>query len=374
MTPVEQYLQQKLVGREQTGNLRQLRTQRAATDFFSNDYLGIATNKLLEPYLRGLDSGTGSTGSRLLSGNTQETEALEDVIAKFHHAEAALIFNSGYDANIGLVNAISNRHTIILYDELCHASIIDGVRLSQATDIKFGHNNMTDLQKKLERNKDKGPLVIITESVFSMDGDKAMLAEIATMAETYHAALIVDEAHATGVFGPAGRGLVCELGLEEKLFARVHTFGKAMGCHGAAVTGSKQLKEFLINFARPFIFTTALPQHSISCINAAYQYLAAPDFSYTTLHARISYFRERIQASGMKGWKDSSSPIQALVIGDNQKTSEVAAALQSAGLQINPIFHPTVPLGEERLRVCLHEFNTEGEIDKIFETLKGSNV
>jgi len=373
MTPLEQYLQQKLAGREQAGNMRQLRTNRAATDFFSNDYLGIVTNKLLLPYMQGSD-GTGSTGSRLLSGNTKEAEVLEQSIAEFHNAEAALLFNSGYDANIGLITSISDRHTIILYDELCHASIIDGVRLSLATSNKFSHNNIEDLQNKLERNKDKGPVIVITESVFSMDGDIAPLKEIAALAAQYNAALIVDEAHATGVFGKKGEGIASSIGPEEKIFARVHTYGKAMGCHGAAVLGSTQLKQFLINFARSFIFTTALPPHTISSISAAYQYLSGPEFSNKVLHGHIAYFRQKINESDLAGWKDSSSPIQALVLGSNDKAKKAATALQSAGLQINAILHPTVPLGEERLRICLHAFNTQEEIDKIFTTLKEQHV
>src|SRR4051812_7377959 len=221
MTPLEQYLQQKLDAREQAGNLRKLPAKRQLTDFFSNDYLGIATNKLLSVYMQGFDAATGSTGSRLLSGNTNEAEELEDTIAGFHRAEAALLFNSGYDANTGLITSVTNRHTIILYDELCHASIIDGIKLSQATAYKYAHNSLADLQKKLEHNKDKGPLLIITESVFSMDGDMAALEETAALAEQYSAVLIVDEAHATGVFGAHGEGLVCSLGLEAKIFARV---------------------------------------------------------------------------------------------------------------------------------------------------------
>jgi len=374
MSPIEQHLQKKLTEREQGGNLRQLRTQRATVDFFSNDYLGIATNNLLLPFMDGMNMGTGSTGSRLLSGNTKETEELEDTIAQFHRAEGALLFNSGYDANLGLITAITDRHTTILYDELCHASLIDGIRLSHASSYKFLHNDLTDLQEKLERNKDKGPILLVTESVFSMDGDMAPLEPMVAMAERYEAAMVVDEAHATGVFGERGEGLVCKLGLEDKVFARVHTYGKAMGCHGAAVLGSKQLKTFLINFSRPFIFTTALPPHTISSINAAYQYLSQPEFTNTGLHELIAYFSSKIKSSALDGWKDSSSSIQALVVGGNERTKAIAAALQNANLQINAILHPTVPEGEERLRICLHAFNTREEIDKVFTIIEEANV
>jgi 8-amino-7-oxononanoate synthase len=374
MRPIEQYLNKKLTEREQAGNLRQLRTQRAAVDFFSNDYLGVATNNLLQPLMEGMNMGTGSTGSRLLSGNTKEAEELEDRIAKFHDAEAALLFNSGYDANLGLITAISSRHNTILYDELCHASLIDGIRLSHASSYKFLHNDLADLEGKLERNKDRGPILIVTESVFSMDGDMAPLEQMLDIAERYDAAMIVDEAHATGVFGERGEGLVCRLGLADRVFARVHTYGKAMGCHGAAVLGDKLLKSFLINFSRPFIFTTALPPHTVSSITAAYEYLAQANFSNAGLHELIGYFRSKIPGSGMHGWKDSPSSIQALVVGGNEKTKAIATALQNAGLQINAILHPTVTEGEERLRICLHAFNAKEEIDRIFTIIKDTNV
>ncbi|MBS1689958.1 MAG: 8-amino-7-oxononanoate synthase, partial [Bacteroidetes bacterium] len=315
----------------------------------------------------------GSTGSRLLSGNTIEATELEKEIALFHKAEAALLFNSGYDANIGLLNCISNRHTTILYDELCHASIIDGIQLSQASKCyKFQHNDLQDLEEKLSRTDREQPTIIIVESVYSMDGDIAPLKEMCNLTERYNAHLIVDEAHATGIFGTHGEGLVCSLSLQEKVFARVHTFGKALGCHGAAVVGSQLLIDYLINFARSFIYTTALPMHAIKTISAAYRYLQNPDFSNTQLHELINYFRSYIQQSGDKRWKDSTSTIQAIVIGSNEKTIAAANALQQAGLQINPILHPTVPLGMERLRVCLHSFNTKAEIDKLMDVLNHS--
>lgn len=371
MNLLDQHLTDKLQERREAGNLRKLRTERAAIDLFSNDYLGIATDGLLQG-IAGRDTyASGSTGSRLLSGNTPEAEALENEIARFHRAEAALLFNSGYDANIGLLSCITDRHTTLLYDELCHASIIDGIRLSQAANrYKFRHNDLQHLEEKLQRASKDHPVIIVVESVYSMDGDMAPLTEISRLAEVHHAALIVDEAHATGVFGIHGEGLVCSLNLQDSIYARVHTFGKALGCHGAAVVGSRLLIDYLINFARSFIYTTALPIHAIKTIGTAYTYLQSPDFSNHRLHELINYFRAQIQQYGQAGWKDSHSPIQALVIGSNEKTKKIAAALQHAGLQINPILHPTVPLGMERLRICLHSFNTEAEIDTLMEVLK----
>ncbi|MGN6568499.1 MAG: aminotransferase class I/II-fold pyridoxal phosphate-dependent enzyme [Flavipsychrobacter sp.] len=371
MNLLDQHLTDKLQERQKAGNLRKLCTERAAIDFFSNDYLGIATSGLLQDIVGGNTYASGSTGSRLLSGNTQEAEALEQAIARFHKAEAALLFNSGYDANVGLLNSICDRHTTILYDELCHASIIDGIRLSQATNrYKFRHNDLQQLKEKLQRAGSDHPIVIVVESVYSMDGDIAPLEGLCKLAEKYSAAFIVDEAHATGVFGMHGEGLVCSLNLQNSVYARIHTFGKALGCHGAAVAGSRLLIDYLVNFARSFIYTTALPMHTIKTIGAAYSYLQSPDFSNRRLHELINYFRAQIQQYGQAGWKDSHSPIQALVIGSNEKTKKVAHALQKAGLQINPILHPTVSLGMERLRICLHAFNKEAEIDTLMEVLK----
>lgn len=375
MNRVEQHLNDKLKERTAAGNLRQLSTQKAPTDFYSNDYLGLVTTGLLAELMHssaGKQFTTGSTGSRLLSGNSRHTEMLEQTIASFHKAPAALLFNSGYDANVGLLTCIASRETTILSDELCHASLIDGIRLSQCRHrYKFRHNDMSDLEQKLKKYKDTGPVIVVTESVFSMDGDMAPLEAIVQLCEAYDAQLVVDEAHATGVFGKRGDGLVCAMGLNDRVFARVHTFGKALGCHGAVVAGSEVLKQYLINFARPFIYTTALPGHSVHAIHCAYQHLASHSFSNERLHKLVAYFRERIAHSGMSGWKDSTSTIQALVTGDNERSRQVAAKLQLAGLQVNAILSPTVPQGMERLRVCLHSFNTTEEIDTLFATLAG---
>ncbi len=373
MNHVEQYLANKLNEREEAGNLRRLTTNRAAVDLYSNDYLGLATTGLLGELMHpmpGERNATGSTGSRLLSGNSTRAETLEHTIAAFHKAEAALLFNSGYDANVGLLACIAGRETTILYDELCHASIIDGVRLSQCRHrYKFRHNDLDDLSAKLKKYKEEGQVIVVVESVYSMDGDMAPLAEIVALCEADNAQLIVDEAHATGVFGSRGEGLVCALELQDKVFARVHTFGKALGCHGAAVVGSALLKQYLINFARSFIYTTALPGHSLHAIHCAYQYLSSHSFSNKALHDLITYFRECVAVSSFGGWKDSQSPIQALVTGDNNKSKDFAARLQQAGLQVSPILHPTVPLGMERLRVCLHTFNTREQADTLFAIL-----
>lgn len=382
MNPVEQNLADKLNERKQAGNLRRLSTDRAAVDFYSNDYLGLVTTgrlvRKMQESISSIADGQvevpllvpGATGSRLLSGNCVQAEMLEHNIADFHGSEAGLIFNSGYDANVGLLSSIADRNTTIIYDELCHASIIDGGRLSLATSkFKFRHNDPASLETKIQHNKGKGAVLVVVESVYSMDGDMAPLKEIVQMCENYNVQLVVDEAHATGVIGTKGEGLVAALGLQDQVFARVHTFGKALGCHGAIVLGSDVLKQYLINFARPFIYTTALPGHSLHAIYCAYRHLSSADFTNKPLHELITYFRQKIKETGSKGWVDSVSPIQALVVGDNEKCKQLATKLQQAGFQVKPILHPTVPLGMERLRVCLHSFNTRVEVDGLVQLL-----
>jgi 8-amino-7-oxononanoate synthase len=364
MHNLQTYLAQQLHERELQGNLRSLTLHGPGTDFFSNDYLGWAAMPLNDT----LPMGTGATGSRLLSGHSELAAALETQIAAFHETEGALLFNSGYDANIGLFAAIANRHTTILYDALCHASILDGIRLSQAKHaFKFAHNNLAALEEKLQRCTE-GPVIVAVESVYSMDGDQAPLAELVRLSEQYGFALVVDEAHATGVFGAHGEGLTQARGLHQKVFARVHTFGKALGCHGAAVVGSNVLKQYLLNFARSFIYTTALPPHSLLAIQQAYGRLAAPGFTNAVLHDRIAYFKRK--AAEIPGkWLVSDSPIQGLVLGGNELTRKIAAQLREQGIRISAVLHPTVAVGAERLRICLHQFNTEAEIDQLIELI-----
>jgi 8-amino-7-oxononanoate synthase len=373
MDVVAAHLGEKLAARMAAGNLRSLPKRKAPVDFFSNDYLGFATTGILSDGLQHANARTGATGSRLLSGNSEQAELLEQTIAKAHGGEAALLFNSGYDANIGLLSCLGDRHTTFLYDELSHASIIDGLQLNRfARQYKFRHNNVNDLREKIERfQTDSKQIFVVTESVFSMDGDIAPLEAMTEIARAAGIALIIDEAHATGVFGRHGAGIVCDLGLERDVFARVHTFGKALGCHGAAVVGSDLLKQYLINFSRSFIYSTALPPHSVAAIAAAYELLNADGFSNIGLHELIGYFRAGVQQQNRGShtrqwyWKDSVSPIQILVTPGNQDAKALAATLQNAGLEVRAILHPTVPKGEERIRVCLHSFNTKQEIDEL---------
>jgi 8-amino-7-oxononanoate synthase len=371
---IERHLSQILEERKQQSLFRSLRTSNNLKDFCSNDYLGFSQKIKQNSEIYSFPSG--ATGSRLLAGNTQFVEDLEQEIADFHGAEAGLIFNSGYDANVGLLSCLPQKNDVLFTDELIHASMIDGARLSYATRYKFKHNDVEDLEKKLQlENNHKSQitnhkLFVALESVYSMDGDLANLEAIVNLSENYGANLIVDEAHATGVFGKNGKGLVCELGLQDKIFARVVTFGKALGCHGAIVLGSKNLREYLINFARPFIYTTAAPMHTHESVRQAYQLLKSPNFSNEKLHSLIHFFKEQAKQVPDLELIESPSAIQCIIISGNERCRLVASALQRNGLDIRPIVSPTVPKGKERLRICLHEFNYEQDILKIFEILQ----
>ncbi len=388
----DDFLDKKLQQRKDENAFRQLRLAKAGmVDLCSNDYLGIATRKILTKSERfwpgrlrrpvqiqkpgqGSRGRFGSTGSRLLSGNYPLIEETESFIANFHRAEAALIFNSGYDANLGLLSSIAQRGDTILYDQLSHASIRDGIRLSFAQSFSFSHNDMQDLEHKIQNAG--GNIFIVTESVFSMDGDHCPLKELITISKKYEANLIVDEAHATGVIGEKGEGLVQAMGMESAVFARVHTFGKALGVHGAVVLGSEKLREYLVNFARPFIYSTALPGETVAHIRECYKLFPGMKKERTELSQLIEYFQEGIRdiqftQSGIQFLK-SGSAIQGLVIPGNEETKRVAEALQRNLLDIRPVLYPSVPKGSERLRIILHAFNTRKEVNSLLNCLKNS--
>lgn len=355
------HLVHALEERKRKGLFRSLKYNYPKTDFSSNDYLGFSKEGLIEEKLQALQiKGSGSTGSRLISGNSQLTEELENSIAKFHSAEAALIFNSGYDANVGLVSSIPTKRDLVLYDELVHASIHDGVRLSFAKSYKIRHNDVDHLKRMIERNL---PVVdtiyVVVESVYSMDGDCAPLKEIVKLCDNKNVFLIVDEAHAIGVYGTNGRGLCNELGLEEKIFARVYTYGKAMGCHGAAVVGNETLRNYLINFARSFIYTTALPPHSLVSIEAAYELLLEGKLQ-EQLRENINYFN-----SLTEDFIPSTSAIHCKLFPGNHNVDIIEAQFEKKDMFVKGIKSPTVKEGAERIRVCLHAFNTKEEIKNL---------
>ncbi|HUM46215.1 MAG TPA: 8-amino-7-oxononanoate synthase [Chitinophagales bacterium] len=374
----ENFLQQRLDKRKALGLLRSLKVSNGLIDFCSNDYLGFASSGELLSMIEHFpvppqQTRLGSKGSRLLAGNTAFVEELEKYIADFHGAEAGLIFNSGYDANVGFFSSVPKKNDVVLYDELIHASVHDGMRMGKAETISFSHNVVNDLKSKLEAlraSKEKEVHIFVAvESVYSMDGDLASLDEMSKLCEQYQAMLIVDEAHATGVVGKHGKGLVNELGLEKKVFARLHTFGKALGTHGAVVLGSETLRNYLINFARSFIYSTALPYPALVSVRCAYDFLPKADQQRMMLQSLIALFKDEIKKGNAIEVIESNSPIQSVIIPGNENVRSVAAFLQSAGFDVRPIVSPTVPRGRERLRICIHAFNTEEEVRRLVKEL-----
>lgn len=370
MNKQKKYLKQQIDKRKKENAFRELKSNQHLIDFCSNDYLGFAKEKEIHQHVEIPDSFYGATGSRLISGNHAITEETEKYLAKFYQSEAALIFNSGYNANVGLFQCLPQRSDTIIYDEFIHASIRDGIKLSNAKNFAFKHNNLKALEEKLKQAK--GLIYVVVESVYSMDGDIAPLSEIAKICKKYEAALIVDEAHAAGIFGN-GKGLVAELNLEKLVFARVVTFGKAYGCHGAVVLGNNILRNYLINYSRAFIYTTALPVPNIIAIKKAHDFLLLNKNRIAQLKELITYFK--IQISKFKfEIINSESAIQCIVIAGNDEVKEIALKIQNNGFDVKPILSPTVPKGKERLRICLHSFNTKGEIDRLITLLNPSTV
>ncbi len=367
----DDFLQKKLNERRENKSLRGLRLPDGKTDFCSNDYLGIVTHSKLISPMAGQNSKLkpGSTGSRLLTGNYALIEETEKEIAAFHQSDAALLFNSGYDANIGLLSSVPQKGDTVLYDHLCHASIRDGIRLSFAHAFSFAHNDMADLEKKIALAG--GTVFIVTESVFSMDGDLCPLVEMVSIAQKNNAHIIIDEAHATGILGEKGEGLVQQLQMESAVFARVHTLGKACGCHGAVVLGSLALHEYLLNFARSFVYSTALPEQTVAIIKESY-------CIFPGMHAERKQLQQLIEQfqSAVIGYEKlvSVTPIQIVVIPGNEQVKMVAEKLQRNGLDVRAILYPTVAKGKERLRIVLHAFNTVEDVEKLVSLLGGDKA
>jgi 8-amino-7-oxononanoate synthase len=362
-------LKNKLLKRERYGNLRQLGVSQDLIDFSSNDYLGLARSlsladsvaEELSKYKNSLN-GLGSTGSRLLTGNSCYAQDLEDKIAAFHGFEAGLLFNCGYMANLGLLSTIAGKDDCVFFDSRIHASTHDGICLSKAHAFPFKHNDVAHLENRLKNCTVKGSRLICIESIYSTDGSIAPLMEICRLAKEYDAHLIVDEAHAVGVWGNQGRGLVAEQNLSSYVFAQINTFGKAVGTHGAIVLGSQLLKQSLINFATSYIYTTALPMHSLVAINCSYNLLAGMENERKHLHMLVQIYRDSIPNA-------SKTHIQSLSIQGNQAAKEFAQKIVKEGFDVRPLMSPTVQRGEEVLRISLHAFNTKNELKTLLDLI-----
>lgn len=355
-------LESQLRKRREQGIWRSLPQKKGLIDLSSNDYFGFASSsEILELAIKRIDR-IGATGSRLLTGNDPFFEELEEKIAAFHRSESCLFFNTGYMANLGLIAALGTEDVTFLYDLEIHASTIDGMRLARAKSFAFKHNDLNSLEKRLKELSP--PIFVLVESIYSISGDFAPLVEIAALCARYGAALIVDEAHATGICGPNGRGYVAELSLEDKIFARIHTFSKALGCHGACVLGRSILKEYLTNFSRPFIYTTALSPALLCFIEAGYRQLEMQAHVHQArLKQLIGYFQKKF------GSQSAESPIQPIYIRGSEQVKKCANRLMQQGLDVRALVSPTTKRGKECLRVVLHSFNAEKEIDALEEVI-----
>lgn len=358
----DSWFTKKLNKRKEEGLIRELPGERSGmVDFSSNDYLGLAKLVLKENF------PSGATGSRLLTGDSNAHHECEDFLGQYFQGESALLFNSGYLANLSLLSVLPQRGDTIIYDELSHASIKDGLRLSLAKYRSFRHNDLNDLEKKLKGAS--GNKYIVVEGIYSMDGDEAPVKDILDLAENHQAGVIIDEAHSGGVLGKVGKGISYEFKDHPALLVRLYTFGKAYGAHGACFVGSNLIKDYLVNFARPFIYTTAMPPHSLHQIKHNLNYLDQHPELLEKLKKNITIFKQQIKNTVLN-YKDSNSPIQAIIIPGNTEAREAAARLQYNKIDIRPVLSPTVPEGAERLRISIHAFNNTDEINYLTDLLK----
>lgn len=359
------HFQTALDKRKDEGTLRSLRKPSQGIDFYSNDYLGLAGNPelhnlLLEQIVEKPQLLSGSTGSRLISGNTFEVNKTEKFIAEHHGSPSALLFQSGYNANLALLSTLPSRHDTIIVDELVHRSVHDACKMSNAAKLKFRHNDLENLEEKLK--KQKKHCYVAIESLYSMDGDLAPLQEIAELCGKYSASLLVDEAHAFGVFG---NGLVAQQQLQDKVLATVVTYGKALGAHGAAILTNELIKNYLVNFASPFIYSTSPQDWQWKTIKNNYNYLKNSNAA-SQLMENIRIFRKH----GLPSPSSENSPIQAIIIPDPFKLKKIQQTLSEKGFLTYAVYSPTVKAGAERLRICLHSFNTEEEIIALTQIIK----
>lgn len=340
-------------------------------NFSSNDYLGLANDdrikaaafEAIEQY------GVGAGASRLICGNMAVHEKLEEELAYFKNTESALVFSSGYMANTGIISALMGRDDIVLSDKLNHASIIDGIILSRAQLRRYPHADMRALEDILKTFSLAKRKLIVTDTVFSMDGDKAPLKEIVDLARSYEAMVMVDEAHATGVLGAHGGGLVQELGLQGQVDIQMGTLSKAAGCFGAYVCGTKILREYLINKSREFIYTTAMPPALARASCVALQIIRQDDQLRRKLQDNADYMLCALKAMGFDTM-NSTTPIIPLLVKDPVRAVELSGHLLKHGIFVQAIRPPTVPANTARLRIAVTAAHTRGDLDKLLNALR----
>jgi 8-amino-7-oxononanoate synthase len=371
----EQFLEEELQRRAETGLLRSVREfrregawvvtedGRRLLNFSSNDYLGLASHPdVLDAAARAAARAGGATASRLIVGTDPAYGALEAKLADFQGTEAALVFGSGYLANVGVISCLVGHGDAVFSDSLNHASIIDGCRLSRATIHRYRHGDVEELESMLQ-GSDAARKLIVTESVFSMNGDVAPLAEIVELKDRWGAALLVDEAHADGVFGPHGEGYAHELGIADRVELHLGTFGKAFGAYGAYVAGSSLWTRYLVNASRSFVFTTGLPAAVIAAVDAGLDVVYAADDLRAELQQSALGFRTRLASLGLDTC-GSSTQIVPLVTGVSDVAVALSGALEEAGVLAVAIRPPTVPPGTARLRFSLTTLHGERDVER----------
>ncbi|WLR52703.1 8-amino-7-oxononanoate synthase [Bacillus tianshenii] len=333
--------------------------------FSSNNYLGLANDERLKQAAVSAinEFGVGSSGSRLTTGNMLIHEQLEQEIASWKQTESALLFSSGYLANIGTISALMGKGDLIISDELNHASIIDGCRLSKAKTLVYQHVNMKDLRNKLKESVQYRRVLIVTDGVFSMDGNIAPLREIVDQAEEFGAWVMVDDAHAAGVLGKHGRGTVEHLGLEGRVQLQVGTLSKAVGTEGGFVAASEEVIDYLKNHARSFIFQTALPPGTIGATRSSIQIIQQELERRMHLKALSDFFRSQLEEAGFDVVK-GETPIIALVIGESERALGFSKRLEEEGVFAPAIRPPTVPVGSSRIRFTLMATHTREQVKK----------
>jgi 8-amino-7-oxononanoate synthase len=338
-------------------------------NFGSNDYLGLANDpRVIRAASRGLEQGWGSGASPVVTGYSRWHEQLEQRLAEFEQCAAALVFTSGFTANTGAIAALAGPGDTVYTDRKNHASLLDGCRLSRADVRVFPHNDPDELERLLRRATRTGRRLIVADSLFSMDGDLAPLPALADLAERYDAMLLVDEAHATGVFGTWGRGVAEQQGVERRVDVRIGTLSKALGCVGGFVVGSERLIRWLVNRARPYVFSTASPAANAAAAIAALEIVSAEPERRERLLSRAAGLRQTLAA---QGWNtgQSASHIIPVIVGDPQQAVALSARLLARGLYVPAIRPPTVPEGEACLRVSLTAGHTEAMIQSLVDAL-----
>ncbi len=339
-------------------------------NFCSNDYLGLANHPALAAALhRGIEAfGVGSGASHLVTGHSRAHARLEEALAEFTGRDRALLFSTGYMANLGTVSALVGRGDAVLQDRLNHASLLDAGRLAGARLTRYAHGDVDDLTRRLARLESQEKL-LATDGVFSMDGDLAPLPAIAELARRQDAWLLVDDAHGLGVLGESGGGCLAHFGLDaEQVPILMGTLGKALGCFGAFVAGSNDLIEYLIQFARSYIYTTALPPALAAATHTALQIARSETWRRAHLQALIARFRQASAELDLP-LMPSATPIQPLLIGDSQAALNLSQALEQQGILVTAIRPPTVPPGTARLRITFNASHSEADIDRLLTAL-----